>query len=432
MITIERTISCFAITAVLLFALPGIVLAQDQPSECVELGALAYDSWISEDAGGSGLPNGETDNDYLRCKSCHGWDQLGTNGGYVRRSRNLGRPNAGAGDIDQTSRDISFSGREGEPITAAMIFHAGTGRSLEDGSGSWVPLDDPASPANKAAHSAGYTLGNQHPDFSTGGANGLAQQQADCLAEFLNFADAGWDAYFDEINPDANPVLYTIRGDSDATRGETFYASVCFDCHGNPAEVGSPFPIEGEGILDFLADTPHFSEFYNKVRWGHPGSIMTRAALGNPTALDVADVMLYLQQLGGTGFAINGGISGTWWGGPDRDGEGWLIDSANAFVAAFYTYNDVGDTVWVLGNGQPDGNMVTVDLEIPVPPGPSFGMNYDASNKNTVPFGTARFTFTSCTMGQVDIVPNQAMIDQGFEEITIQLSRLTSPEISCP
>ena len=63
-----------------LLMFPIAVFAQDEPSECVELGALAFDSWISEDAGGSGLPDGETDNDYLRCKSCHGWDQLGTDG----------------------------------------------------------------------------------------------------------------------------------------------------------------------------------------------------------------------------------------------------------------------------------------------------------------------------------------------------------------
>jgi hypothetical protein len=419
MLSSNVTKQCCVMAITSLITFPGMVLAQETPSECVELGALVYDSWISTDAGGSGFP--------------HGWDQLGTDGGYVRRSRNAGRPNAGAGDVDQTSRDISFKTRQGALVTADMIFHAGTGRSLEDGSGSWVPLDDPASPTNKAAHSAGYTLGNQHPDFSTGGANALTQQQADCVAEFLNFANAGWDAYFEMINPNTDPVLYTIREDADASRGETIYADVCFDCHGNPAEVGTPFAIEGdEGVLEFLADTPHFSEFYQKARWGHPDSLMTRDALGNPTALDVADLMLYLQQLGGTGFKITGGISGTWWGGPDRDGEGWLIDAANAFIAAFYTYNNVGDTAWVVGNGQPEGNMVTVDLEIPVAPGPSFGTNYNAANKNTVAFGTAKFTFTSCTAGQVEITPNQAMIDMGYESITIPLSRLTTPEIACP
>ena len=41
-----------------------------------------------------------------RCKACHGWDRRGTDGGYVRRSREETRPNAGTGDGDSTSREI--------------------------------------------------------------------------------------------------------------------------------------------------------------------------------------------------------------------------------------------------------------------------------------------------------------------------------------
>jgi hypothetical protein len=108
-----KVISRIILIPIVLLFVSATSLAQEEPSECVEMGALAYDSWISSDAGGSGFPSGETDNDYLRCKACHGWDQLGTDGGYVMRSRNAGRPNAGAGDVDQSSRDISFTSREG-------------------------------------------------------------------------------------------------------------------------------------------------------------------------------------------------------------------------------------------------------------------------------------------------------------------------------
>jgi hypothetical protein len=414
--------------------IPALALAQDEPSECVELGALAYDSWISADAGGSGFPDGETDNDYLRCKACHGWDQLATDGGYVSRSRNAGRPNAGAGDIDQISRDISFTSREGAPVTADMIFHAGTGRSLEDGSGSWVPLDDPASPANKAAHSAGYTLGNQHPDFSTGGANALTQEQADCLVEFLNFADAGWDAYFDAIYPNANPVLYMIRADADAARGETRYNDVCFDCHGDPSEVGDPFPIEGdEGILDFLADTPHFSEFYNKARWGHPDSVMTRDALGDPTALDVADVMLYLQELGGTGFALDPGLSGTWWN-PANDGEGFLLEvgyaGENKFLyASFYTYGPDGEQTWLVAALTSEEGS-TGNVAVYIPAGGTWG---DPSGADTgVEWGTGTFTFPNCSSGSFSFTPNMAMMDMGFTAISYDLERVLTAGMECP
>jgi hypothetical protein len=433
----SKFLSSALMTGLILLCVPLWAIAQDAPSECVELGALAYDSWISEDAGGGGLPDGETDNDYLRCKSCHGWDQLGTDGGYVRRSRNAGRPNAGESDVDQTSRNISYTSREGAPVTAEMIFLAGTGRSLEDGSGSWVPLDDPALPENKAAHSAGYTLGNQHPDFSTGGDNALTQDQADCLVEFLNFADAGWDAYFDEINPNTDPVLYTIRADADADKGETFYSDVCFACHGDPAEVGNPFPIEGdEGILEFLADTPHFSEFVHKVRWGHPDSLMTRDALGDPTALDVADVALYLQELGGTGFAVNPGLSGTWWNSA-RAGEGFVLELGDSngvltLFASFYTYDNVGNQVWLTAQSTAiDGPEVTVDVFITN--GPMWGDAFDTDDLVLTQWGTGKFTFPSCTSGSVALMPSDNMEAMGFADLTYDLTRdLLISGIACP
>lgn len=417
----------------LLLPISSTSMAQD---ECVELGALAYDSWIADAAGGSGFPDGETDNDYLRCKSCHGWDHLGTAGGYATRSRNAGRPNAGLGDVDQTSRDISYTTREGAPVTADMVFHAGTGRALEDGSGSWVALDDEPSVANKVAHSGGYTLGNQHPDFSTGGANALTQMQADCLAEFLNFADGGWDAYFEAIYTNVSPILYTIRADADADRGETFYNDVCFQCHGDPSEVGDPFPIEGdEGILEFLADTPHFSEFVHKVRWGHPDSLMTREALGNPTALDVADVALYLQQLGGTGFAMNAGINGNWWNGIERNGEGFQVEIARdgqgnlVFVATFYTYDLMGNQIFLVAVGPVNGN--TADVDVFITDGGMYGEGLGDLGFEEQ-WGTGTFVADSCGVMHMALMPNEQYQALGYTDLMYDLERLTSPATVCP
>lgn len=417
----------------LLLCLPFAAAAQDPPSACVEMGGLAWDNWTKSDSGGSGMPDGETDNDYVRCKACHGWDHRGTDGGYVRRSRNSGRPNAGAGDSDKTSRDISFATRGGTPVSADMILHAGTGRSFADGTGSWVPLDAGHSAANKAAHSNGYTLGNQHPDFSTGGANAMTQQQADCLAEFLNFEDAGWGAYFDAIFPDQGPVLYTIRADADADRGETFYNSSCFGCHGDPAtdHQGLNNGVPEGGILAYLAGDGKFSEMSNKVRWGFPDEIMTRSTMGNPTSLDVADVMLHLQQLGGTGFSITAGLSGAWVGPVgERDGEGWLFDvSSTLFVGAFYSQSPTGDQAWVIGTGEPDGNMVTLNLI--VADGPAFGDMRTQAEMNEEAWGTAKLVFTSCDMGTVTFTPNDTMLARGFVEYTTDITRLVPAAHSC-
>ena len=179
-ISIKKTLRN-SLLVMLCFGWSTMALAKPEPEACLELGALAYDNWTTTAGGGSGMPAGETEKDYLRCKSCHGWDRLGMKGGYVRRTRTATRPNAGYGDNDTTSRDIAPGMGDYYHIRADEVLHDGTGRSYEDGSGSWVFLDANSTPEDKAAYSAGYTLGNQHPDFSTTGVNAgdivLTQEQ---------------------------------------------------------------------------------------------------------------------------------------------------------------------------------------------------------------------------------------------------------------
>jgi len=403
-------------------------------SDCLDMGALAYDDWTKTEAGGSGsLPTGATSADYVRCKACHGWDHMGADGGYTRRSRNAGRPNAGAGDTDQTSRDISLAARSNADVTADMIWHTGSGRLFTEGAGSWVALDDTHSAANKAAHSNGYTLGNQHPDFTSGA---LTQEQVDCLVEFLNTPGADPSAYFDNIDPGPSPVLYSIVSSADASAGESYYNSNCASCHGDPAGA-SPMGSPEGGILAYLDGDGKFSEFAHKARWGIPDTTMTRSAMGSPDATDVADMMLWLQQSGGNGFAINPGLSGNWWGGLPRSGEGFLIDVAINFngdtiiVVSFYTYDSIGNQVWLIGNAQINGN--TAEIALLIPEGAKWGGAYNPDDSDEIPWGTGTFTFTSCGAGHIALVPNEVMINNGFTSLEYDIKRdILTPGIECP
>jgi len=411
-----------------LLFISNTAFGQDEPSACVETGAMAYENWTKVDAGGTGsLPEGVVNKDYIRCKACHGWDRQGTEGGYVRRSRKDTRPNAGAGDGDGTSRVI-MSGA----VTADQVLHAGTGRTYAQGTGSWVPLDDVFSADNTAANAGGYTLGNQHPDFSTGG---MTPDQADCLAEFLNFEDGASSAYFANINTSQDPVLYTIIESADAAAGEAFYGANCAGCHSADPADESGFDPDG-GILAYLGSDGKFSEFSHKVRWGIPDESMTRAAMGSPTSADVANMMLWLQEEGGTGFAANSGLTGTWWNSA-RDGEGFVLDfgvpgDVLTLFGSFYTFDNVGDQVWLTAQSTAiSGAEVTVDVFIT--DGPMWGDAFDTADKNTMPWGTGTFTFPSCTSGSVSLVPNAEMMAMGFTEYAQDLTRdAIKSGIGCP
>jgi mono/diheme cytochrome c family protein len=433
-----RTIYAVALFMSLLLT-PATSFGQDEPSACVEMGGLAYDNWTKMDSGGTGaLPDGAEDSDYIRCKACHGWDHMATDGGYVRRSRNEGRSNAGAGDGDVTSRNISFAVREeGETVTADMIWHQGTGRAYSEGKASWVELDGMHSAHNKAAHSNGYSLGNQHPDFSTGG---MTQAQVDCLAEFLNFADADPSVYFSNINTSQNPVLYTIVDTADAAAGKEFYGNNCNGCHGEPAGE-SPVGHPAGGILAYLAQDGKFSEFSHKARWGIPDESMTRDAMGSPTSADVANMMLWLQEEGGTGFAMTPGMTGTWWNGPERSGEGFPVevgfqgDGTMVLWVTFFTYNNMGHQTWLTATGTVDGT-TTVAVEVFRPVGRMWGDHYDPTDGETTTWGSGTFSFTSCTEGHMSLKPNGQMMGMhGFTDLEYDLIRFDDVVISgldCP
>jgi mono/diheme cytochrome c family protein len=418
-------------TMTLLLFLSGMAMGQDA---AIEEGALAWNNWTTTDAGGSGtLPVGVDSKDYIRCKACHGWDRLGTDGGYVRRSRKDSRSNAGAGDGDTTSRVIITG-----TVTADMIKHTGTGRAYSDGMGSWVAVDATHSSANKAAHSNGYILGNQHPDFSVGD---LTQVQIDNLVAFLNFADGDSSVYFSNINTSTSPVLYTIVDIADADAGETFYNANCMGCHGDPAtdHQGANGGAPSGGILAYLEGDGKFSELSHAARWGIPGTIMARSGMGSPTSQNIADLMLYLQDLGGTGFAINSGLSGNWWGGETRSGEGFLIDVAldsngdTIIVVSFYSYDSLGNQVWLIGSGIIDGN--TAEITMTIPEGAMWGADFDpadlASPRPT--WGTGTFTFASCSAGTISLVPNTDMQTLGFTNLAYSINRdILVPGVTCP
>jgi len=290
------------------FDLADLTAAQGGYVECVAQGGLAWDSWHKTDAGGSALPTAEPDNDYTRCKACHGWDQQGTEGGYVRRSRKGdvfpgtgGRANAGYEDPNNCdlegadpatctpSRNISTDATFGRG--SAIGIPAG-GRTWAEGSAVFDMLDPDWGP--------GAILGNRHPDLSAANPEGPTAQQLSCLTAFLNAPEARADqvyAAMDTVPADGNSLaIYTPVTTADAAAGKTYYDANCQGCHGDPS-ADSTNPALTGGLIGYLNSDGKFSEFMHKMHWGIPNTIMSRAAMGDPTAADVANVVAYMQAV---------------------------------------------------------------------------------------------------------------------------------------
>jgi len=226
---------------------------------------------------------------------------------------------------------------------------------------------------------------------------------------------------------------------ADAVAGKTFYDANCLGCHGDPEtdHNGSNGGAPSGGLIAYLAKDGKFSEFAHKARWGSPDSIMTRASAGSPTSANIADMMLYLQELGGTGFAINPGVSGDWFNGTERGGEGFFVDVGTSrqsgetiVIIAFYTYDSMSNQAWVLGAATANGNKVVADLILGE--NNTWGDDFVHGGTDETPFGTITFTFTSCTMGHISVVPNADMEARGFTAIEYDVTRDLFLNGACP
>ena len=135
-------------------------------------------------------------------------------------------------------------------------------------------------------------------------------------------------------------------------------------------------------------------------------------------------------------IGLNAGLTGNWWGGEEKNGEGFLLEVAEAagvstLIVSFYTYDDEGNQVWLIANG-PATTGMTSDVNVFIAEGRTWG---EASNTTdfTKPFGTGTFTFPACDVGSFTVTPNAEYMGLGFTNIGYDLMRDTVDyQIACP
>ncbi len=239
-------------------------------------GGLVWDYYVNTNAGGSGtLPTGATNKDFVRCKACHGWDTMGKDGGYVRRSASTSRPNP-------TATTGNISAKAGS-VTADMVWHNGNNTTTV---------------AGRAFSTEDQTM----PNFSNDG--GLTSTQVDNVVAFLNSGEKL--TTFADLDIAPNPVGYSFKS-VDAAAGKTTYETNCLSCHGSDGDSANATG-DGVGVVntalsgelklaDYFSSDGKYSEGFHKIMYGVSGSdVMTRDASGNLTGQETANVLAYIQD----------------------------------------------------------------------------------------------------------------------------------------
>jgi len=139
-------------------------------------------------------------------------------------------------------------------------------------------------------------------------------------------------------------------------------------------------------------------------------------------------------------IGLNAGLTGTWWK-ADRAGEGFVLEfgyvnGVLTLFASFYTYDSLGSQIWLTAQPTAPGlatSGTTAAVDVFITDGPMWGDDYDKDDVILTQWGTGTFSFPSCSAGSVSLMPNQAMQDEGFTDLSYDLTRdLFESGIQCP
>ena len=208
------------------------------------------------------------------------------------------------------------------------------------------------------------------------------------------------------INTDDQASMFTEAGD---------YVALDFAVPGKPEKLN-----KGAATLDFACKRCH--ETAEMTELGR----FAKNFHGKDTSVPE------LEYIG-----LNPGLTGNWWGGPSRQGEGFLLEVANSgdqltLIGSFYTYDTEGNQIWLIAVGAANTGM-TSNVTFYINKGQKWGDDFDPLAVDQEVFGTGTFTFTYCNAGHVSIVPNEKYMGLGYMSIDYVLQRdIVEYLIACP
>ena len=115
------------------------------------------------------------------------------------------------------------------------------------------------------------------------------------------------------------------------------------------------------------------------------------------------------------------GYTGSWYD-PSHNGEGWILQILDDLRAVIYwfTYDNNGNQVWLIGVAQQSGNTLTAEMKITS--GPVFGADFDPDALSKQTWGTLSMSFTSCDTATLEYSSSLEEFNAGMHD----LERLTT------
>ena len=215
-------------------------------------GGMMYDKFWSIESGfdqnNSNLATLNASSNFFRCKQCHGWDGLGSNGAYISRAPNTSRPNVSSLNLYELA----------QTKTAQELFDAMKETANRRDISYDLSAYDPASNA---------TEGDKMPNLN----QLLTDEEIGNIVKFLKegMFDVSqlYDATYSGTYPTGTATFSNVGLDGNVPNGNAYYTNNCMACHGTN---GTNIELEGKTLGKFVRTKAN--EVQHKVKYGQPGS----------------------------------------------------------------------------------------------------------------------------------------------------------------
>jgi len=228
-------------------------------------GGILYDKFWATEANYTGADAATLNHlnkyaDFYRCKQCHAWDLMGTQGSYINRAPKASGATAGRPNIAISL--VSSRTKTPQQLFDAMKTVGATRRTITDSVG--VTTYNPTSNA---------TVGDKMPDYS----KLLTDAQIWDIVKFLKEGAFDvtqlYDAVYTGTYPTGKAAYSNIGKDGNSGNGKTFYTANCASCHG----ADGKFIVNLDGTAGmtagkFVRTKPN--EAQHKIKFGQLGTIM--------------------------------------------------------------------------------------------------------------------------------------------------------------